>query len=499
MRQSEGGTRVLAVGLDAAEPAMIRELVERGEMPALKSLLEAGAWLRVESPAHVGSGAVWPTFLTGEGPAAHGVYGEWSWQPETMGLARYRSRGLRPFWKELEGVGVGVLDVPFAPLVGLDAGFEVSEWGAHDVLEGHTEFGPAEIAEVLTKEVAPHPLSLDRLDAAGPEDCEALGRVAAGCAEGARLRGRLGARLMEETRPGLAVVVFTEIHHAAHHLWHTLAPGHGFYEGNGAREGAGRFPTALAELCREVDAGLARLLEAAGPGAAVLVFSLHGMGPTRGIPNFLGPVLCERGFARLAGWRSLSWKGRAVSLLAGVKRRAPAGLKRLYYRTLPPSATQRLAQPTMMPAYDWPRTRAFSLPTDQHGWVRVNLKGREAAGVVPPAEYGRTLTEVEEMLRGLASEDGRPLVRDVLRTAEDSGRAVASRLPDLVVHWDEAAFDAPLRIRGTRLEAVPVGLKFTGQHAPEGFCVARGLKGLDGRDAVRAEDLHRLILETLRE
>jgi predicted AlkP superfamily phosphohydrolase/phosphomutase len=499
MKQSEGGTRVLAVGLDAAEPSLVRALVERGEMPALKSLLDAGEWLRVESPAHVGSGAVWPTFLTGTGPAAHGVYGEWAWRPETMDLTRYHGRALRPFWEKLArgGLSVGVLDVPFAPLVGLSSGFEISEWGAHDVLEGDTEFGPETITELLTKEFAPHPLSLDRLDAAGPDDREALRRVCAGCAEGARLRGELGARLLERTRPGLAVVVFPEIHHAAHHLWHAVAPEHQFYEGDGAREGARLFESSLAGLCREVDASIARLVEAAGPRASVLVFSLHGMRPTRGIPNFLGPVLCEKGFARLAGWRSLSWKGRAVTLLAGVKRRAPAGLKKLYYRTLPPSATQRLAQPTMLPAYDWARTRAFALPTDQHGWVRINLKGREAAGIVPPAGYERTLAEVEGMLRGLTSEDGRPLARDVLRTAADADEAGDSRLPDLVVHWHDAAFDAPLRIKGVRLEAVPVGLKFTGQHAPEGFCVARGLRGLNGGGTLRAEELHRLIIETL--
>lgn len=497
-KQTEGATRVLAVGLDAAEPALVREMIARGEMPALKALAGAGAWLRVESPAHVGSGAVWPTFLTGEGPGGHGVYGEWAWRPETMGLTRYHGRGLRPFWEGLArgGMTVGVLDVPFAPLVGLERGFEISEWGAHDVLDGHTEFGPAEIAPLLTREVAPHPLSLELLDAGGPADHAALSRVAEGCAEGARLRGELGARLLRATRPQFALVLFPEIHHASHYLWHTVAPGHQFYEG-GARGASGRFAGALAEVCREVDRSVARLVEAAGPGAAVLVFSLHGMRPTRGIPDFLGRLLCEQGFARLAGWRALSWKGRAVSLLAAAKRRAPAPLKKLYYRSLPQSATQRLARPTMLPAYDWPRTRAFALPTDQHGWVRVNLAGRERAGRVPASEYELVCAEVEGTLRALRTGDGRPVVRDVLRTAAGVGEALQSRLPDLVVHWDDAAFDAPLRLKGARLEARPTGLKFTGQHAPEGFCVARGVRGLGG-GSVRAEELHRHIVETLR-
>jgi predicted AlkP superfamily phosphohydrolase/phosphomutase len=63
------GSRVLAVGIDAAEATLVRKLIEQDEMPALKSLLRDSQWLRVQSPAHIGSGTVWPTFITGEEPS----------------------------------------------------------------------------------------------------------------------------------------------------------------------------------------------------------------------------------------------------------------------------------------------------------------------------------------------------------------------------------------------------------------------------------------------
>ncbi len=88
MSRHNGG-RVLAIGLDAAEPALIRRMIARDEMPALKSLLAEGRWMRIQSPAHIGSGSVWPTFMTGKEPSAHGVYGEWCWQAETMSLFRF--------------------------------------------------------------------------------------------------------------------------------------------------------------------------------------------------------------------------------------------------------------------------------------------------------------------------------------------------------------------------------------------------------------------------
>ena len=488
---------VLAVGIDAAEPSLVRELMARGEMPALKSLADEGAWLRVESPARVGSGSVWPTFITGAGPSEHGAYGEWCWRPASMGLERYRGRGLKPFWEApaREGLTVGVFDVPFMPLLGLSEGFEISEWGAHDVLEGRLDFSPAALAPLLTNGAPRHPLALDRLDAAGANDYESLERIAAGCLEGAKMRGALAERLIRETRPRLAVVAFTEVHHASHYLWHTLAPGHPVY-GEGPVRRRGVTPT-LEDVYREVDRQVARLVAASPEGAAVLVFSLHGMRPTRGITSFLAPLLCEAGFARPADWRTQTWRERAVSGLAALKRNMPAPVKRLYYRTLPQTATQRLAQPTMMPAYDWARTRAFALPTDQHGWVRVNLEGREARGVVPPEQYDATCREVESMLRGLVTEDGRPLVREVFRTAGRVEEASTLSLPDIVVHWDDAAYETPLRIRGSYVEATPAGLKFTGQHALEGFCVTNA-RGSFAGEAVHAEDLHRHILGRLK-
>src|SRR3979411_1515710 len=108
-------SRVLAIGIDAAEATFVRQLIEQNELPALKSLLDDGQWLRVQSPAHIGSGAVWPTFMTAEETTTHGVYSEWMWRPETMCLSRYHGRHLTPFWKALarQDISIGVFDVPF--------------------------------------------------------------------------------------------------------------------------------------------------------------------------------------------------------------------------------------------------------------------------------------------------------------------------------------------------------------------------------------------------
>ncbi len=497
MKQGNG-TRVLAIGLDAAEPTLVQRLIEDGEMPALKRLLERGAWKRVESSAHIGSGSVWPTFITGTEPREHGMYAEWEWQPRAMGLTRCNGRNLKPFWKSLvgEGATVGVLDVPFAPIVNLPAGFEVSEWGAHDVVEGHMQVSPASL-NGLVSQTRPHPLQHENIDAGGPDDYERLARISSSCLDGVKLRGELASRLIVETQPELAVVVFTEIHHASHYFWHMVAPGHPFYKDD-------RFHAlsdtnlAIRDIYREVDKQIARLVEVSGEDAFVMVFSLHGMQPTLGIAAFLAPLLLETNWARLAGWSSKSWRERALSLFAKFKRHAPAGLKKMYYKTLPRTATLHLAQPTMLPTYDWTRTRAFSLPSDQHGWIRLNLAGREAKGIVQPQEYEETCRELRQMLLDLVTEDGRRIVRDCLITSQSYEDALTQPLPDLIVHYEDAAFDPRMRIKGMSFEPEAIGQKFTGQHAPEGFLIAAGQQGiLTDAPVVAAKDLHRMIINSL--
>ncbi len=489
--------RVLAIGIDAAEPTLIHELIEAGQLPVLKALLSSGRWLRVRSPAHIGSGSVWPTFITGEEPASHGVYGEWCWRPEAMNLERYGGSGLKPFWQKLaqNGVKVGILDIPFAPLVGLKEGFEVSEWGPHDLLKGELEFSPTEIAGIMTNQAAPHPLGSDRLDADGPDDYERLQKLSAGCLEGVKRRGSLAKKLIDFARPRLALINFPEIHHSGHYLWHKTVPHHELYDSPAFRK-APTIKPALKEIYREVDRQIGTLITTA-EADTVMVFSLHGMQATHGIPSFLGPLLCEKGFARLASWSNQTWPQRAWALLGCLKRKTPARLKKLYYKTLPPVATHKLARPTMMPVYDWSKTRAFSLPTDQHGWIRINLIGREAQGIVPLGEYDSTCEELKRLLRSLLTTDGRTLVHDVLRTATAAVDAQSLSLPDLIVHWENAAFEFPLRIKRSRVNTQPMGTKFTGQHSLDGFCIMHGIEEFQGADCVQVSELGQAIIRML--
>jgi len=502
---SSNHSRVLAIGIDAAEGTLVKQLIELGAMPALKSLLahESGRWLRVRSPALIGSGAVWPTFMSGEEPASHGVYSEWSWRPDTMNLARYHGRHLTPFWKSLsqQGVPIGIFDVPFALPVGMSQGFEVCEWWAHDSTGAGLQAGPPEVLSIVKRSPS-HPLSANRFVDTTPDNQSDLKELAIACIEGVKLRGALAQRLIKETKPRLSLLVFPEIHHASHQMWHTVESVQQVYRGrklNGGREenGGRAAEPLLKDIYRAVDREIGNLIEAAGSDATIMVFALHGMRPALGFPAFLSPLLTERDYSPLASWSSQSWTERALSLLAATKRHTPEEIKNLYYKLTPTAATYKLARPTMLPIYDWKNTRAFSLPTDQYGWIRVNLVGREVQGSVPLDQYDETCKQLEKMLLALTDESGQLLVQDITRTAANAEDVLANPLPDLVVHWRDAAFAWPVRIRDSKVLAEPVGKKSTGQHASEGFCIYRGADSQGMCSEVAAKDLGRLIKASL--
>lgn len=485
---------VLAVGIDAGDAKLIRRMIEQDEMPILKSLLEEGKWIRVESPTEIGSTAVWPTFVTGEDVAAHGIYSEWWWEPATMSLSRFTGRQLTPFWKSLAAANkaLGILAVPFMPLVGLSEGFEVIEWGPNLWLDGGKQFGPAGIGDLITKQTARPALSRGRINVSGPDDYENLQHLVSDSLEGIKLRGALAESLLKETKPDLSIIVFTEAHESAHCLWQTVEPEHELYNDDDFKTLQAIKPT-LKNIYQELDRQIGKLIKAVGADTTVLVFSLHGMKPARGVPVFLGPLLCEMGFSQLADWKNLSWTERAIELIRGVKRHTPNGLKKLYYKTWPPAAVVRWARPTMMPQYDWSKTRAFALVSEHYGQIRINLIGREANGIVPLEEYEETCRQVEQQLRSLTTEDGKPLVKTIILPAESAEQALKQRVPDLIVHWEAVGFRSPLRIKGSALESYSDGTRYLSQHTSEGFCIVKSNRDLEVDDVLQAKDMGRFI------
>jgi predicted AlkP superfamily phosphohydrolase/phosphomutase len=439
-------------------------------MPNLDALRAGGSLVDVQSHADIAGATTWPSFATGTTPAVHGIYNEWAWDPTSMTVRRPDLAAITPFWASLaeKGVSVGTLDVPFTPLVGLKTGFEVAEWGAHDRMSGRLEFGPSDIAAAIeTRPRHPYGRHLPRSE--NPDDTAAIARIGTTAMAGIQQRGALSRDLMRLRRTQLNIIVFTELHDAGHHLWHTVEPESEFYAASGHRGDA--VSPSLADLYSAVDREIGLLVAEAGADSSVLVLSLSGMRAGLGWPQLLPPMLEQHGLltpAGIAGVRRMSVSG----VVAAAKRAAPTWARTWYHRHAAVETQIRLARPTMVVPHDWSRTQAFQVMQDHSGYCRLNVAGRERDGIVPVQEYLLLRDRIMEIADGYRADDGRVMVSHVV-VPDDTNDAFGTVMPDLVLHWTREAELPPLPRVGGKLTAT-LATGRTGHHQATGFCVAAG-------------------------
>jgi len=131
-------------------------------------------------------------------------------------------------------------------------------------------------------------------------------------------------------------------------------------------------------------------------------------------------------------------------------------------------------QPAMWYSPHWPNMKCFALPSISHGYIRINVRGREANGVVQPADYDLCCEEISNHLRALRdARTGRPVVEKVVRTrasAMDCGPNFPD--PDLIAFYESEPADVVDSPCFGRIGPVPYAR--TGGHVNRGFAMLKG-------------------------
>lgn len=112
----------------------------------------------------------------------------------------------------------------------------------------------------LVRSSAAHPLSANRFVNATPNSQNDLKALSAACVEGVRLRGELAQTLIKQTNPRLSLMVFPEVHHAGHQMWHTVDRHHRIYNGRKLKAAE----PLLNDVYAAVDRQIGRLFESRG-------------------------------------------------------------------------------------------------------------------------------------------------------------------------------------------------------------------------------------------
>jgi predicted AlkP superfamily phosphohydrolase/phosphomutase len=447
--------RVLAIGLDGYEESLERRLIEAGELPSLARLREGSARYLLDHGPAQRSGLAWEHVSTGLSPERAGRWAALHFDPATYDVWQEGTR-LEPFAARLSSRTV-VFDAPYFDLSRAPRVRGVVGWGAHDpgvpaaarpdslLAEFEERFGkyPAEqwIYGVVWASVR-----------RAREMGESLARAVARRADAARWL--LGERLPDWE---FALVVVSEPHSAIEALWHgvdSTHPLHRMASAEPAREG-------LLAVYRGVDR-LVGELSAAFPDAALVVFSMGGMGANHSDTAsmaLLPELMYRRAFGRALLRQPDGWSDSASPPLLGeredwsvaVRANLPADapilsrLKRAARRrlvgqeeTAPDSHLRRPVNWIPATCYrpHWRSMQAFALPSFYDGRIRINLSGRESQGLVPASEYEAQCDELEALLRECRDPaTGAEVVSHVERVEGRDPVTLGPTESDMVVVW----------------------------------------------------------------
>ncbi len=506
-------TPVIAIGLDATEPALIEEWIAAGHLPTLAQLSAKGSYQRLQNLGYYRAETPWTTFLTGCTPETTGYWGPVKYRAERYDVEKvgaYKFGRYLPFYALNEDFKSAIFDMPQTTLIPVFNGVQALAWGAHSpqVARGAQ---PATLLDELDEKFGPHP-AFGR-DHANIYSGQSISRLQQWLETGIARRGKICRHLFESDNYDFLLTVFGEAHAAGHYMWHLNEPSHPLY---GKQVTAGN--NLLLSVFKAIDKAIADIIAAATPDTSVVVFSAHGMQNNNldvTSTFFLAELLYRWNFPAKVGFSghpngvnqppSSGWAAqrRWYQQLWGQKQDTNP-VTRLLRSQMPTKAhriwdkvTARLGQratsdfvspytlqntggdfnwqPATWYKPVWSKMKAFALPSFSEGYIRINLKGREPNGLVDPADYDAVCDEIIEQLEQLRdSRAGTPIVQQVIRTRTHATQP-DDGLPDadLIVMWNEDhvadVVDSP-----TLGSIGPVPYQRSGSHTPNGFLLMNG-------------------------
>ena len=516
---------LIVIGLDSADPLLLDRWMDQGRLPNIARLRGEGAYCPLRGPDLYLSEQAWTLVSTGCEARRTGYWSRWKFNPRSYELrdtGAYDFEDYPPFYALGEGYRSAIFDVPQARPCDLLHGVHVRAWGARSARTA-SDSDPPELLEELVRTYGRHP-AFDR-DHASFWNPVAVAWLERALLKGIARRSAICRDLLAREDWDLFFTVFGETHSAGHFFWH-LSQKHPLERWRRAS-----FGDPMLRVFEAVDRAIGEIL-AIRPDADVLLFSPEGMEANAvDLPStvFLTELLYRLSFGSsglsaesgsgapgspVLMPKALGWHRALYALRADVH-----PLRRRLRGFLPMEVTgwwEERSEPGPGPAYPtragdlfhqpamwyqprWREMKCFTLPSISHGYVRMNVQGRESEGIVPTAAYGAFCDELSKQLGALRdARTGKRLVKEIVRTRK-SALEDDARLPDadLVVFYEEGPTDVVDSPSFGRIGPIPYAR--TGGHANRGFAIlkAAGCEGGSTLPQGHVRDLAPTILALL--
>ncbi|RDV27971.1 hypothetical protein DXV75_03105 [Alteromonas aestuariivivens] len=478
---------VFFVGLDAADKDLIEQWAAEGVLPHFAKLLGSSLFGDIEVPRGLEAGCVWPTTYFGLRPGNMGqydgarlfdskTYEHISYQPETDLTP--------PIWATLSQAGkrCAVVDAPYNYPVNNINGVKVVDRAGHVPAGGgnflHLRTNPPELADEIVELFGPDPAEGKSSDYFAMDTVEDVKHFVDIYSTRIEKKTDMILHLWGKEPWDFFMSVFTEAHCAGHRCWFLHDPNYHSYNAELA-EAAGN---PLKEIYIALDKAIGRLTEAVKGDADAIVYLSHGMGPRHS-----GTRILDRMLARMDHQDIVTGSGWIMDMGRKVWRVMPEALRKPFLGVRN-NVTNDGFQPNR-------HTRRFFevYANDRTAGVRINLKGREANGVVEPEDYDELCETLQKELYTLINPDsGKPAVREVIKVNTSFDGPFGNNLPDLLVTWNRShvinAIESPMHGR-VNSEGLDMKTR-TGDHRIRGrfFALSDAWQPCKLNENVRTED-----------
>lgn len=405
--------RTVVLGFDALDFRYLDEFED--SLPNFATLRSEGVEAPLDSTFPPWTGSAWPSMYTGTDPSHHGVFSFFEYEdsnPETAELATRADVKQPAIWNYLtaEDVPAIVLNVPMTSPADDVEGVLVPGYLAPENADGHPEGIREELSDALGERYRIYSRAESSDD--GEEKL-------AGYLDLIEMRTEAATYLLSEYDWEVAVIQVQK----------TDAVFHNFDD----RE-------AFRRVYERADALVGEVRDSLDEPANVVVCSDHGMGPMDGYAVYVNDVLEDHGFVEStadAVHPSLATRkstltgdtdeagddggGGVAAALAGVVSKSPLSPGTVYRlsQRLGLESTLRALVPrdvisSLKRGVDWRASEAYCRLGSELG-IRINLRGRDADGVVPESEYEEMRDDIIEILSGLKTPEGEPVFEFVCR------------------------------------------------------------------------------------
>jgi predicted AlkP superfamily phosphohydrolase/phosphomutase len=286
----------------------------------------------------------------------------------------------------------------------------------------------------------------------------------------------LSIKLMAQETWNLFITVLPGTHRAGHRLWSTV---------NVLNIATKAEKDVACDALRQVyiatDQAIREILKASGDDCTVLIVSTHGMMHNHSretiLPEMLRRVLNP-------GKVNTDING----LLQKIRNFIPLSVRHNIKAMLPLSIRKKITLFWRLNQVDWRRTPAFVLPLEVRIGIRINLKGREAMGIVSPGkEYDELCQKIIKGLKTFRDSDtGLPLVKELELVQNVFEGEKVDWLPDIVGSWNDDSANLHRVITSVQYGDIPWPTPGhnpegrSGNHTNDGFIIAYGKDVLPG-------------------